>query len=256
MKRKIALLLAVVMAVGTIANLTACKKTDEGSDPSATEPSDLLTQAPTETTPSETEPNEDYKNDIVYYPFPLLDMTVGEIEQKYGKVNYEDTSQSWLVCSIDRYEDIDLYFDVDITKLNNSNHAGLITSDLIPHHLFVRGDVYPDIKRGMRYKYVDFKNMTNHELQVVSYQEVNTFQASELIQVEDCVISVQLESYLPWEIVEKYLGYNISRQEAFEQAINGNLTIQPEDILDWLQDGHMDEIEDLEISSIEIRKQN
>ncbi|MCI8589232.1 MAG: hypothetical protein HFE77_00730 [Clostridiales bacterium] len=248
MKQKIALLLTLVLAVSMM-SLIGCKKTGEETEPSTSEPTQESTE-PGETTPPATDPTEDYKNDIAYYPFPLLNMTVGEIEQKYGKVIYEGPSQGTAECSLEGYEDIWLVFDIHIDddKLSDPNNKYLITSDLIPECLHVWGNVYPGIKTGMKHGEFDFRSIENCQLNVYCGEELTAFKVYEDIQVENCKIRIRIGSYLPWEIVEKYLGYNITQDEAF----HNNLFIEPKDIQNWLEDGHMDEIADLEIASIEI----
>ena len=182
MKRKIALLLAVVMAVGTIANLTACKKTDEGSDPSATEPSDLLTQAPTETTPSDAESNEDYKNDIAYYPFPLLDMTYEEIMNKYPDAVIKGGPQGTVELTCEELPGITVIF-----WLNSENAYDKIEnpvpSDLKPHNVESAGKVYPEIYVGKKYSEIDFEKIPHHELIVGNGQDIVTFIIYEKIKV-------------------------------------------------------------------------
>ncbi len=275
MKQRIALLLALILSVSMMANLTSCKRTGEEIEPSiseSTEPSDTATSAtqptepsdtvpptaeptePSETTPPASDPAEDYKNDLAYYPFPLLNMTVEEIEQKYGKVIFKDISVGWIVCSIEGYEDFYLLYDIDIDDdyRNETYIEQFITPDLVPERIYVWGNVYPGIKKGMKYGEIDFQNMPNREFRVDPFQDAVTFQAFEFIQVEYCTMSVQIGQNLPWDIVEKYLGYEISADEAWNQRI----VIEPEDLTNWLQNGHMDEIADIEISLIEINKLN
>ncbi len=266
MKQRIALLLALILSVGTMTNLTSCKKTGEEIEPSASEstgPSENTPPAtqptePSETTPPATDPAEDYKNDLAYYPFPLINMTVGEIEQKYGKVNYKDVSVGWTICSIEGYEDIDLLYDINIDddQLNNKSYIEQhITPDLVPKRIQVWGNVYPGIKKGMKYGEIDFQNVPNHEFRIDQFQDPVTFQVFEFIQVQDCTVRVEIGNLLPWDIVEKYLGYEISEQDYYEQVMHGDGKVaKPEDLTNWLQNGHMDELADMEITFFHITK--
>ena len=250
-KRK-ALLLALLMAVSMMISFVGCKKTQDESE--------LPTQGPTETEPSETtppatEPTEDYKNDIVYYPFPLLDMTYEEIMNKYPDAVVEGGPQGTVRLTCDKLPEITVIFCFDsdnaFDKIENP-----LPSDLKPNKIETTGQIYPGIQVGMKYGEINFNDIPNHEFRVFTPQSVLCFKIYEVVLIESYTINVYIGEDLPWEIVEKYLGYDISQQEVFNQVINGGEIIQPEDILNWLQDGHMEEIADIEISSIEIRRQD
>ena len=261
MKEKIALLLAMVVAVSMMASLTGCKKTAEESEPTASEPA---TQAPTETEPSETtEPTEDYKNDISYYPFPLLNMTYEEIINKYPDAVVEGAPQGTVRLTCEQLPGVTVIFGLhkEYDKIENP-----VPMDLLPRCIEVTGKIYPELQVGMKYKEINFDNIPNHEMQIYMYQEITNFILREIISLEEYTLFLYIGSdlpdekliepewgaVLPWEIVEKYLGYNISQDEAWEQK----LMLQTKDIANWLKNGHMDEIADFVITSIEIYRNN
>ncbi|MCI8589233.1 MAG: hypothetical protein HFE77_00735 [Clostridiales bacterium] len=253
MKQKIALLLTLVLAVSMM-SLIGCKKTGEEIEPSTSEPTQAPTE-PSETTPPATDPTEDYKNDIAYYPFPLLNMTYEEIMKKYPDAVVEGGIQGTAILTCAQIPGIEVIFSLgkEYDEIENP-----ILWDLLPCNIEVTENVYPGVQVGMKHGEIDFDALPNHELNVGSYQDLNSFIIYEKIQVDNYIMYVNMGSSgkmvtMPWEIVEKYLGYKISHQELFEQAIKDkSKVIQPEDIQNWLQNGHMNEIADLEITSIEI----
>lgn len=127
--------------------------TEEVTEPSseATEPS----ETPTEPSNEElVDPEPDPYADIKYYPFPLLDMTVAEIEAEYGELEYK--SYDMHGYDIEYYlPTLNLYVQFD----REDFHVGDMYSEeydvkklqdhVIPIGIYViEGTVYPGLTIG------------------------------------------------------------------------------------------------------------
>ena len=163
MKKIIAILLITAMLI------CGCGKADKATEAESTEaagtettdgtaePTEAPTDAPTEpsseaTEPSETptepsseepvDPEPDPYAEIKYYPFPLLDMTVAEIEAEYGELELSQYSevpvQQYYLESAEVY----LEFVVDRGTID-------LPKDKIPFALYkTSGSIYPGIEIG------------------------------------------------------------------------------------------------------------
>ena len=88
---------------------TEPSETDSVSEPTVqTEQGESVSPEPSETTPPKTEPTEDLTKDISYYPYPLLDMTVEQIEDKYGEILVQGTSFDQISCTVKGYDGFEL----------------------------------------------------------------------------------------------------------------------------------------------------
>ena len=131
----------------------ATEPSKESTVPSeATEPSTEATESSSEdsTEPSSedpTDPEPDPYADIKYYPFPLLDMTVAEIEATYGELEWSYTmyGATPVVYSIPSL-DMELMYIIDPSKHDDKN----LPKDIKPDRLWCENaDIYPGFSVGM-----------------------------------------------------------------------------------------------------------
>lgn len=125
--------------------LCACEAgfVDSATDPGQTQPDDPPLTDPAD--PSPTDPSaQDPKENIFYYPFPLLQMSAAELEDAYGPLIYITRPEDRLAAyAAEGLGEIQLLFETD--------EAGSLASTSRPERLLIVDDalIYPGLSAGM-----------------------------------------------------------------------------------------------------------
>ena len=122
--------------------LCACEAgfVDSETDPAQTPPTDPATEPAKPTDPS----TQDPKENIFYYPFPLLQMSAAEIEDAYGPLTYITRPEERLAAyAAEGLGEIQLLFETD--------QAGSLAGTSRPERLLIVDDalIYPGLSAGM-----------------------------------------------------------------------------------------------------------
>ena len=217
---------------------TLTEPTEPTSAP--TEPSEAPTDEVTEPSSDEatepTEPDEpDPYADIKYYPFPLLDMTVAEIEAEYGALKWEyamygATPTVYSIPSLGIY----LAFEINADKDDYKN----IPEDMVASWLWYEyADVYPGLRIGMTPEQLPPDIEWLHPGLANEGEGIYGYYAFCNLDEAGCYIRVNFD--IPDHILEEY------------PPVYGFTTEQLEALKEW-SDGFIHDLYDTEIVGIRI----
>lgn len=213
MKKIIAIMLIMAMLICGCG--TAEDSTDEPTTESivgtegiteATEPSTEPSTEATEPTEAPTEPvdtpESDPYADIKFYPFPLLDMTVAEIEAAYGELewSYGITGGNPVVYRIPSL-DMEISYIIDLEKHDGKN----LPKDMKPYWIwYENATIYPGISVGMTpdqipkgIEWLEPGLANTGEGNYGYYAYYNVYEAGSFIRVNFAIPDHILEEYPP-----------------------------------------------------------
>ncbi len=176
------------------------------TSPTSEPPTEPVTQ-PEQTEPAPTEPPKD---DLSYYPYPLLDMTYGEVAETFGDL----TPHFGFAGGASPYIS-QLKMSVDFGYYNDE----VIPDDVKPSSIFIREtmekDIYPGLNVGMSANEIP-DNIQFYDWGVSPYGEgANQYIA--IAEFDSYLIYLYFK--IPEEILEKY-GDLIERSEEEQEQFD------------------------------------
>ena len=193
-------------APGESESVPASKPTEP--TPVPTSPTSESTE-PTEPAPTEPVPTEPSKDDLSYYPYPLLDMTYGEIEEMFGELTEKNRYGEGYYPYIPQHKVSLTYGVVPGEKIpEDKKPVSLIFDEPLEQK------IYPGLNIGMSANEIptdinfDFWDTTGYE-----------------DDFEGCIFSAEVDSYtvliffeIPDEILKQHGKFDITKsEEEYEQ---------------------------------------